>query len=93
MYDRGKLKIWVVDISMENLHEVASKNRDNYTKGFGDDFNSDFMKAMGELRDSVKVNDNDNANAALIKIKGSLDREELRKLQYIKKTRNKNRKE
>ena len=42
-YGRGELKIWVADINMYNLPEVHSKNRDNYDKGFGDNFTSDFM--------------------------------------------------
>ena len=42
------------DIGTENLPKVYSNNRDNYPKGFGDNFTSDFMEAMGELRDNVK---------------------------------------
>ena len=36
------------------------------------------MEAMGELMDSIKVNENDDANTALIKIKGSLNGESYR---------------
>ena len=78
---------------MDNLPKVPSKNRDNYAKVFEDDFTSDFMEAMGELMDSVKVNDNNNTNFAFTNIKGDLDRVELQKLQDIKKTRDENRKE
>ena len=48
---------------------------------------------MGELRDSVKVNNKNDANFALTKFKVALDRGELRKLQELKKTRDENRKE
>ena len=51
------------------------------------------MEAMGELRDSVKVNGNDDTNIALTNIKGDLDRGYLRKLQDLKNTRDENRKE
>ena len=39
------------------------------------------------------MNDNNDVNVVLTKIKGALDRGELRKLQEIKKIRDKNRKE
>ena len=39
-YDRGELKSWVEDIDVDNLPKVPSKNRDNYAKGFGNDFAS-----------------------------------------------------
>ena len=80
-FDRGDLKSWVADIDMDNIPKVPRKNRDNDTKGFGDDFTSEFMEAMGELRDSVKENENDDANIPLTNIKGALDRGELRKIQ------------
>ena len=92
-YDRGELKSWVVDINMDNLPKVPRKNRDNHANGFGDDFTSEFMEAMGELRESLKVNNNNNAKVALTKIKGALDRGELWELQDINNTRDKNRKE
>ena len=60
---------------MENLPMVTIKKRDNYTKEFGDGFTLDFMESMGELRDSVKVNENDDANVNITRIKGDLDRE------------------
>ena len=92
-YDWEVLKRWVADINMDNLPKVPSKNRGNYAKGFGDDFTSDFMEAMGELRDSVKVNANNNANVTLANIKGAINRGKLRKLQWLKNTRHENRKE
>ena len=48
---------------------------------------------MGESRDSVKVNENNGANAPLIKIKRALNSGELQKIQKTKKTRDKNRKD
>ena len=45
--NKGYLKSWVADIDMDNLPKVPSKNRDNYSKGFGNDFTSDVMEAMG----------------------------------------------
>ena len=86
-YDRGELNSWVEDIDVDNIPEVPSKNRDNYANGFGDDFTSDFMEAMRELRYSLKLNENDDTNVSLAKIKVALDRGELRKLHGIKKTR------
>ena len=74
MYNRGDLKIWVADINMDNLPKVPSKNRENYAKGFGDNFTSNYMEAMGELRDIIKLNKNDDANSALTKIKGAFNR-------------------
>ena len=78
---------------MGKLPEVSINNKDNYAKGFGEKFTSDLMEAMGDLRDSVKVNGNDDANVALTNIKGDLDRGYLRKLQDLKNTRDENRKE
>ena len=92
-YGRGELNIWVADTYMGNLPKVTIKKRYNYVNGFGDDFTSDFMEAMGDLRDSVKVNKSDDENVALTNIKGYLDRGELRRLQEINKTRDENRKE
>ena len=50
------------------------------------------MEAMGELRDSVNVNKNEDSNVSLTNIKGALDRGELRKLQELNNTREENRK-
>ena len=75
---------------MDNLPEVTRNNRDNYSKGFGDDFTLDFMMAMGELRDSLKVKDNEAANVALTKINGDLNGGDLLKLQKLNKTRKEN---
>ena len=78
---------------MDNLPEVPRNNRNNYAKGLGDDFTSYFMEAMGNLRDSLKLDKNENANVNLTNIKGSLDRGELRKLQELNNTKDDNRKE
>ena len=40
---------------MGKLPEVSINNKDNYAKGFGENFTLDFMEAMGELRYIVKV--------------------------------------
>ena len=88
--NRWDLNSWVADINMDNLPKVPIKNRDNYAKGFKEDFTLDFMEVMGELRDSVKVNENDDNNVSLTNINGALYRGELRKLQDINNTREEN---
>ena len=76
-YDRADLNSWVADIDMDNLPEVPRKKRGNYAKEFRNDFTSDFMEALGELRDTVKVNENNDANIAHTNIKGALNKGEI----------------
>ena len=78
---------------MDNLTKVTRNKRDNYSNAFGDNFTSYFMEAMGQIRDSVKVNKNDDANITLTNVKGALNMVDLRQLQGIKKTRDKKRRQ